>query len=439
MNRKMDLLQRRAELVAQARRDFLEPAVKDKRAQTAEEFAKYEAMMKEAEGLKATADNLDRQDVIESALDQPAALSHGISEIGGMGGASVEKRALAAFAAGGYEAVPKGTPERKALDDIQGRAFISWWRAGGDAGQLTPEFRAALNVTDLTRGGYLRPPMSVIQGILAVVDNLVYIRQLATKIETWEGGSAGQVSRETDIDDMEWSTELPPSITEDTSLKFGMRELVCNPFRKRIKVSKTLLNMPGYDILTYLNQRLGYKIGITQEKAYLLGTGVKQPLGLFVASNEGIPTSRDVVCGTTTAITFDGLRTCRGALKMQYRPRAKWLFHRDAVTQISLLRTNIGGAGTGEYMWQPAQSGQPDTIDGIPVFVSEYVPNTFTTGQYVGLFGDFSFYYILDGLNMQVQRLVELYAESNQDGLIANVSGDGMPVLSEAFVRCKLG
>jgi HK97 family phage major capsid protein len=90
-------------------------------------------------------------------------------------------------------------------------------------------------------------------------------------------------------------------------------------------------------------------------------------------------------------------------------------------------------------MWQPANGDQPDKIDGIPVFVSEYVPNTFSSGDYVGMLGDFSFYYILDGLNMQVQRLVELYAEANQDGLIANVSGDGMPVLSEAFVRCKLG
>ena len=439
MNHKMELLQRRAELVAQARRDFLEPAVKDKRAQTAEEFAKYEAMMKEAEGLKATADNLDRQDVIERALDQPAALGRGVSEIGGAGVASVEKRALAAFVGGGYEAVPKGSPERKALDDVQGRAFVAWWRAGGDAGQLTPEFRAALNVTDLTRGGYLRPPMTVVQGILQAADNLVFIRQLATKIETWEGGSAGQVSREQDIDDMVWSTELPTSIAEDTSLLLGMRELECNPFRKRIKVSKTLLNMPGFDILTFIYARLGYKIGITQEKAYLLGTGVKQPLGLFVASNAGIPTTRDTVGGSSTAITYDGLRTCRGALKPQYRKNAHWLFHRDAVTQISMLRTNIGGAGTGAYMWQPAQAGQPDQIDGIPLVESEYVPNTFTSGQYVGMLADFSYYYILDGLNMQVQRLVELYAESNQDGLIANVSGDGMPVLSEAFTRIKLG
>ena len=439
MNRKMELLQRRAELIAQARRDHLEPAVKEKRAQPAEEIAQYEAVMKEAAGLKATVDNLDKQDALDAELDASVGIRGTLADPGRPTSANIEKQALAMFKGGGYEAVPKGTPERKALDDLQARAFVAWWRLGPDAGtMLTPEYKAALNITDLTRGGYLRPPMSVIQGILQAVDNLVFIRQLATKIETWEGGSAGQVSREQDIDDMEWSTELPTSITEDDKLKLGMRELVCNPFRKRIKVSKTLLNMPGFDILTYVYQRLGYKIGITQEKAYLLGTGVKQPLGLFVASNYGIPTSRDYVGGTTTAITYDGLRDCRGALKPQYRPKAHWLFHRDAVTQISKLRTDIGGAGTGSYLWQPANADQPDRIDGIPLVQSEYVPNTFGTGQYVGMLGDFSFYYILDGLNMQIQRLVELYAESNQDGLIANVTGDGMPVLSEAFVRIKL-
>ena len=37
-----------------------------------------------------------------------------------------------------------------------------------------------------------------------------------------------------------------------------------------------------------------------------------------------------------------------------------------------------------------------------------------------------------------VQRLVELYAETNQTGFIGRVETDGMPVLAEAFARVKL-
>jgi HK97 family phage major capsid protein len=61
-----------------------------------------------------------------------------------------------------------------------------------------------------------------------------------------------------------------------------------------------------------------------------------------------------------------------------------------------------------------------------------------TTGNYVGILGDFSYYWIADALDMQVQRLVELYAATNQVGFIARREVDGMPVLEEAFVRVKL-
>ena len=39
---------------------------------------------------------------------------------------------------------------------------------------------------------------------------------------------------------------------------------------------------------------------------------------------------------------------------------------------------------------------------------------------------------------MQVQRLVELYAATNQVGFIGRLETDGMPVLEEAFSRVTL-
>jgi HK97 family phage major capsid protein len=75
---------------------------------------------------------------------------------------------------------------------------------------------------------------------------------------------------------------------------------------------------------------------------------------------------------------------------------------------------------------------------GVPVFVSEYAPNTFTTGLYVGIIGDFSFYWTADALDFSIQRLNELYAATNQTGFIGRLESDGMPVLEEAFVRVKL-
>ena len=83
-------------------------------------------------------------------------------------------------------------------------------------------------------------------------------------------------------------------------------------------------------------------------------------------------------------------------------------------------------------------AGQPDLLLSRPLNQLEYAPNTFTTGLYVGLFGDMSFYWIADAEDISVQRLVELYAATNQVGFIARAATDGMPVLEEAFSRLKL-
>jgi HK97 family phage major capsid protein len=93
---------------------------------------------------------------------------------------------------------------------------------------------------------------------------------------------------------------------------------------------------------------LAYKFGVTQEKGYLTGTGNKQPLGVFTASNDGISTGRDVSTGnTTTSITFDGLIGGQVVAQGGYWNKAEWLFHRDAVKQISKLKD-----GDGQYIWR---------------------------------------------------------------------------------------
>jgi HK97 family phage major capsid protein len=82
--------------------------------------------------------------------------------------------------------------------------------------------------------------------------------------------------------------------------------------------------------------------------------------------------------------------------------------------------------------------GTPDMLLSKPVNVSEYAPNTFTTGLYVGLYGDLKYYWICDALTMEIQALMELYARTNQIDYITRIETDGAPVLSAAFARITL-
>ena len=218
-------------------------------------------------------------------------------------------------------------------------------------------------------------------------------------------------------------------------MSFGKRELHPHPAAKRILVSTFLLNNAVLSVDQIVRDQLAYKFGITQEKAFLTGSGAGQPLGVFNASPNGIDTDRDIATGNTaTAIGADGLINAKYALKAQYQKTARWIFHRDAISGIRKLKN-----GDGEYLWQPGVVGdKPDTILELPFFISEYAQNTFTTGKYAGIIGDFSFYWIADSMEFSIQVLKELYAESNQIGYIGRMECDGQPVLSEAFVRVKL-
>jgi HK97 family phage major capsid protein len=184
-----------------------------------------------------------------------------------------------------------------------------------------------------------------------------------------------------------------------------------------------------------VRERLEYKHGVAQENGFLLGNGARQPLGIYVASDDGISTSRDVSTGNTeSSVTFDGLIEAQYTLLPGYWANARWNFHRLTLKQIAKLKD-----GEGQYIWRPAvAAGQPATILGFPYDISEYVPHTYTTGLYVGCFADFSYYHIADSLAMTVQVLLELYAEANQNGYIGRLECDGMPILEEAFVRVTL-
>ncbi len=333
-----------------------------------------------------------------------------------------------------------GEPERPAGGDgnpeaeAQLRAHRSHLRGG--LRRLTEVEVRALSVGSDVEGGYLGAPMQVVSQILRGVDNEVMIRGLATVYQVGDSAGMGVPTLATDVNDADWTSELATG-SEDTELRFGKRELRPHPLAKRIKISNKLVRSSILDIVAFVNSRLAYKFGVTFEKAYMTGTGNMQPLGVFTASNDGISTGRDVSTGNaTTSIGADGLIEAKHTLKAQYwnRPGMRWIFHRDAVKQIRKLKD-----GNGQYLWQPGLTQDiPARILETPYLISEYAPNTFTTGQYVGIIGDFAYYWIADCMAMMIQVLDQLYAETNRTGYIARAESDGMPVLEEAFVRVKL-
>jgi HK97 family phage major capsid protein len=293
-----------------------------------------------------------------------------------------------------------------------------------------------MQVDSDTGGGYILTPQQTVNEFLKGLDDNVVIRSLARKFTLTTSGSLGVPTLEKDADDAEWTPELKTGNL--TEIEFGKRELKTHQLTKRALISNALIRKTGGTVESLLRERLQYKFGVTEEKVFMTGDGNEKPLGVFTASSNGISTGRDKTTGLATGFTSDGLIEARYSIKEGYvkDPATRWVFHRDAIKLIRKIKNAVDG----QYIWQPGiTGGAPDRILEIPYATSDYAPNTYTDGKYAGILGCFKYYWIVDALDMVIQRLVELYAETNQTGFIGRQEVDGMPVLEEAFVRLKCG
>jgi HK97 family phage major capsid protein len=412
----VELREKRAGLIANARETW--SAVEAHEGDpTVEERANFDAIMADADRLLERAKRIEQLESAEADLDAP-----GERASKPLNGEHREKRA-------GTLAEYRGSPGYVAI-------YRDWLRTGHIAYDRIPgEYRDTILGTD-AKGGFLSTPVQLANELVKAVDDMVFVRQLATKVILTDAKSLGIPLLTTRMADANWTTEVGP-VTEDTTMAFGRRDLTPTPLTKLSKVSIRML-YAATGIETFIRNELSYKFGITEEKAYLTGSGTNQPLGVFTASANGVTTARDVSTGNTaTAIVADNLFENKYSLKGGYLadPSCRWVFHRTAIKSVSLLKDS-----TNQYLWQPGlQAGQPDRLLGIPVVMSEYAPNTFTTGLYVGLLGAFRYYWIAEVDDLQIQRLVELYSATNEVGFIGRRFLDGAPVLAEAFSRIKLG
>jgi len=334
--------------------------------------------------------------------------------------------------AGKVEPQKPAGDERQIDKDTEIRSAFAKHLRMGDAGSFE-EYRA-LAQDNPSQAGYLVAPQKFVSELISDIKNVLFFRNLAKVLPPLEGArSLGFPKRTARINSAAWGTELSAP-TGDTSMTMGKKEFKPNPATAEILISKTLIrNAANVDAI--VKDDLAYNFAVLLETAYMTGDGAGKPLGIFTASPDGISTARDVSTGnTTTEIKYDGLFEAKYAIKQQYQNNLNWIFHRDAIKMIAKIKD-----GDGQYMWQQSvQVGQPDRLLNYPVNMSEYAPNTFTTGLYAGMLGDYSNYWIVDSLAMEIQVLMELYARTNQVDYIGRLETDGMPVLEEAFARIKL-
>ena len=312
-------------------------------------------------------------------------------------------------------------------DDVKySLAMAKLWKDGKDA--LSAEERKALATAPGAAGGFLVGDTYTGRFIEGLGD-VVVMRQIATVLPPIAGGSSVTPSEDSELSDAEWTSEVGTG-SEDTVEPFGNRKLTPHPLAKRIKISCTILRASNLaNVEQYVLNRLAKKHAVPEENAFINGNGVNQPLGLLQAGIDTVSTA------ASNTLTADDLINWVYRLPAAYAGRATILCNRAFIRKVRLLKDS-----NGQYLWQPGLgAGSPGVLLDTPYVFSDKMDDglssadAWETTAKVAVIGDFSYYWILDSLSLSMQRLVELYAETNMTGYIGRKESDGMCVMPEAF------
>lgn len=180
-----------------------------------------------------------------------------------------------------------------------------------------------------------------------------------------------------------------------------------------ILIPSELFRDSAINLNAYIADKLGERLGrfINTETT----TGAIKVRGITNRSTSGKTTA------SSTAITFDEILGLKHSVDIAYRNGASWMMHDSIALIVRLLKT-----GTGEYLWSNgAQAGQPDRLDGHPVFINNDMASSLTSGAKSIEFGQLNKYKIRMVEDIRITMTDQLYWASDQIGVAAYVHFDG--------------
>lgn len=292
--------------------------------------------------------------------------------------------------------------EQRAIDE---KSFLDYIRTG--------QIRA-LGVTD---NGAAIIPTEIAKRIVEKVKELSPIYQMATKFNVSgdlqfpvEDTSTGKITAAY-VDDL---TELVEGTGKFTSIK--LQNHIVGALSK---ISKSLINRSGFDLLSYVVRKIAEAISEFLEKELITGNAGKMK-GLVTTTNT-------VPAAAANAVTADELIDLQLAVPEVLKKNPAWIMHKDTFKAVRKLKY----AATGEYLMikDPTQ-GPGWMLLGEPVYISENCPKMEANKKAI-FYGEFDGLYVKLANDVQIQVLNEKYATQYAVGAVGYVEVDSAIVESQ--------
>lgn len=276
-------------------------------------------------------------------------------------------------------------------------AFLKFMRKGDK--NLSEAEVKALSVGSDPDGGYLVSP-EVSKNIEEKVFETSPMRKVAT-IETISTSQWEEMA-ETGEADASWVGEQTTRSNTGTptlgKLIIPVHELQAQP-----AATQSILDDASYDIEAWLSRKVSEKFSRKEATAFFAGTGVGQPKGITQYSSGSIyGTLEQVVSGSSSTLTADGLISLQDALFEEFQPGASWFMARATRSVARKLKDSQNN-----YLWsidRGLNDGVQESLLGKPVYLAADMPAIGSNALSVA-YGDFKRgYVIVDRIGIRVLR-----------------------------------
>jgi HK97 family phage major capsid protein len=304
-------------------------------------------------------------------------------------------------------------------------AFEAYMRKG--LRDMGPTDRKTLSGGNDSAGGFLVPEdfqMEIIRktAAMATIRANARVAQTSRDMAKWPRVNYTTDDKYTSGVRLTWTGDSPASSTAHrvTDPTFGLLTIPVHTAMASLPITNDLLEDSAFDVFGLGSELMGEAFALGENDAFINGNGISKPMGILTqvddSDNKG---PRSVNSGSASALTGDGLISLAYALPPQYEARAKWFMNKSTEAAVRKLK----GSTSGDYQWPVLnQAGglgpvQPVLL-GFPVVREQFLPDV-AGDAYPIIFGDMSGYLVLDRVGISLQRLDELYAETNITVLLA--------------------
>lgn len=153
------------------------------------------------------------------------------------------------------------------------------------------------------------------------------------------------------------------------------------------KIPCSFVDDTRFDLAGYVYREIGHCFGRAEENICLNGIGQTKPKGLLHSAEIGV---------TASTLTADAVIELFFSLDKQYRKNAVWVMNDETAMTLRMLKDSAGN-----FLWRSTD----DTIFSHTVVISNYINDSTI------VFGDLSYYWLIERQPLAVRPLNELYAQ----------------------------